>query len=95
VTPIEPCAEGVRIHVKAVPGASRESIAGRLGDRIKLKVAAPAEGGKANDAIRRLLAGALKVRASQIRIESGLSHPEKTYVVAGVSESDARRALGL
>ena len=39
------------IRVKAVPGASRDEIAGPLGDRLKIRIAAPPEGGKANKAI--------------------------------------------
>ncbi|MBL0871655.1 MAG: DUF167 domain-containing protein, partial [Phycisphaerales bacterium] len=46
------------VRVKAVPGSRREEIAGVLGDRLKVRVSAPPEKGKANDAIVELVTGA-------------------------------------
>lgn len=86
---------GVRIAVKAVPGASRDQIVGALGDRLKIKVAAPPEGGKANKAIAEVLAAALGVKTSAVTIVSGAGHPEKVVRVEGVSPGIARARLGL
>jgi len=47
---------------QAVPGASRSGIAGVLGDRLKVRISAPPEAGKANDAICELIAQALASR---------------------------------
>ena len=47
--------DDLEIRVKAVPGAKREEIAGALGDRLKIRVAQPPEGGRANP-FRRLTA---------------------------------------
>jgi len=74
---------GVLIRVKAVPGASRDQIAGVLGDRLKVKVAAPPEGGKANRAICALLAKELGVKPSRVEIVSGATSAEKVVRVAG------------
>ena len=48
----------VLIRVKVVPGASRAGIAGVLGDRLKVRVSAPAEGGRANKAVCAVIAAA-------------------------------------
>lgn len=71
----------VMIRVKAVPGASRDQIVGVLGDRMKIKVVAPPEGGKANGAIRALLARELGVKPAGVHLVSGASSPEKAFCV--------------
>ena len=45
-----------RLPVKVVPGAARSEVAGRLGAAVKVRVAAPPEGGQANRAVCALLA---------------------------------------
>lgn len=84
---------GIRLKIKAVPGASREGIAGWLGDALKVRVTAPAEGGKANEAIEELLAGALGIPRRSVRIVAGGSSPRKVVEVSGISAEEARRRL--
>jgi uncharacterized protein (TIGR00251 family) len=80
---IEQHGDDVLIHIKAVPGASRDQVAGAVGDRLKVRISAPPEGGKANRAICRLLAKALGVKAKDVTIESGQTSPEKVIRIAG------------
>jgi uncharacterized protein (TIGR00251 family) len=75
----------VRLLVKAVPGAKRDEIAGRLGERLKVRVAAPPEDGKANAAICALVAEALGVKTRDVRVVSGHSRAEKVLEIDGVS----------
>ena len=84
----------VRIRVKVVPGASADSVAGVLGDRLKVRVSAPAQGGRANEAVREALARTLGVRARDVEIVSGQTSPEKLIRVQGVDAARARAALG-
>ena len=70
-----------RLAVKVVPGSSRDMICGRLGDALKIKVAAPAEKGKANTAVIRLLADRLGVGVEAIAIESGHAAPVKVLTI--------------
>lgn len=72
---------GIELRLKVVPGASRERIAGPLGDRLKLRVAAPAEGGKANRAAVELLAAWL---GTAVELVAGHGHAEKTALARGL-----------
>lgn len=74
------------ILIKAVPGASRDQLAGALGDRLKVRISAPPEGGRANKAICALIANALGVSKSSVEIISGHTNPEKRVRIIGASD---------
>jgi uncharacterized protein (TIGR00251 family) len=76
---------GLELRVKVVPGASRDALAGALGDRLKLRVAAPPEAGKANRAVCALVAGRLGVAERSVSVAAGASSPEKTLLLAGLA----------
>lgn len=85
----------VRVAVKAVPGSSRDAIAGALGDRLKVRVTAPPEDGRANKAVEALLAKACGLSARDASVVSGHTHPEKTVELRGIDAPTALRLLGL
>jgi hypothetical protein len=84
-------AAGVEFAVKVVPGASRDRIAGPLGGALKVAVAAPPEGGRANAAVIELLAAHLGAKRSEVEIVGGRNRPQKRIRVRGVP-IDAIRA---
>ena len=69
------------LHVQ--PGARATGFAGQHGDRIKLKLAAPAVDGKANDALIAFLAAHYKVAKRDVRIVAGLRSRRKRVVIEG------------
>ncbi len=77
--------DGIAVRVKAVPGASRDEIVGALGDHLKVRVAAPPEGGRANSAIAALIAAAAGVPAQAVTLEAGASASRKVFAVRGCS----------
>ncbi len=77
--------EGVALRVKVVPGASRSKVVGMLGDRLKLAVAAPPEGGKANKAVCKLIAEGLGVPGRDVEVSVGTSKPQKTLTITGLT----------
>lgn len=83
----------VLIAVKAVPGASRDEVAGALGDRLKVRVSAAAEDGKANKAICALIAETLGVARKRVRVVAGMSSAEKTVLVEGMGAVELRTKL--
>ena len=91
---IEPASDGlVWIHAKVIPGSSRTTVAGTRGTRIRIKVAAPAEGGRANKALIKYFARVLRVSPSNIRLVRGMTSPEKTLELRGLSAEDVRNHL--
>jgi uncharacterized protein (TIGR00251 family) len=82
------------LPVKVVPGASRDGIAGWLGEALKVRVCAPAERGKANAAVERLIAEALGVPERCARVVSGATSARKIIEIDGLDEAEVRRLLG-
>lgn len=78
-------AGGAAFHVKVVPGASRDRIAGALGDALKIAVARPPSGGEANRALVKLLAKALNLPPQHIEIYRGHTSPRKQILVSNIS----------
>ena len=83
----------LKVHVQ--PGAGRSAIVGRHGDSVKVKVAAPPEGGRANDACAALLAEALGVKAAEVTLASGGSSRSKRFSVTGLERDDLVQRLEL
>ena len=82
------------LSVKVVPGAKRDEITGRLGDAIKVRVSAAPENGKANAACASVLAAALGVKLSQIRLVRGQTQPRKVFEIEGLTQADLDARVG-
>jgi uncharacterized protein (TIGR00251 family) len=77
------------VHVKVVPGSSRNCVAGRYGDGIKVQVSAPPEDGEANQAVVNVIAAALGLKPQQVRIIKGHTQPRKVVEIAGMEQVEA------
>jgi len=86
---------GVVFSAKIVPGASRTCIGGLLDDKLKIKIAAAAKKGKANQCLREFLAGQLGVRNRDVRIVSGQRRPVKDVQITGISAEELLSKLSL
>ena len=69
----------LELHVQ--PGAKRSEFAGKHGDRLKIRLAAPAHEGRANDALVEFLAGYYRVPRRNVTIVSGLRSRQKRVVI--------------
>lgn len=92
---IESHPQGAVIHVKVVPGASRDKIVGELGDALKVAVSKPPQGGAANDAVIKLLAKQLGIPKANIRIVRGQASPRKEIQIIGLTINLIVQRLGL
>lgn len=79
------------LHVQ--PRARTTGVAGRHGDAIRIRLAAPPVDGAANAELCRFLAERLDVPTRAVRIASGAAGRRKTIAVEGLTTADAVRLL--
>src|SRR4051812_39094281 len=71
----------LRLHVQ--PGAGRTAVSGVHGDALKVRVAAPPDKGRANDACRDLVAELADVKPSAVELTSGATSRSKRFTITG------------
>lgn len=86
---------GVEISVRAQPRASRSEVVGLHGAQIKIRIAAPPVDGAANTELIKLLAKALGVSRSALRVVRGEGSRSKVVRAEGATVAQTRVALGL
>jgi uncharacterized protein len=79
------------VHV--VPRARATAVAGRHGDALKIRVAAPPVDGAANAELVRFLADRLNVPRGAITVAAGQTGRRKTVKIEGVTTAAALRIL--
>ena len=72
------------LTVRAVPGARRSEVADASGAVLRIRIAAPAVEGKANDELRSFVAGLFGTRRSAVTIVQGDRGRNKVVRVEGV-----------
>jgi uncharacterized protein (TIGR00251 family) len=82
-----------RVRLRVVPNARKSEVAGVHGDAIKVKIAAPALDGRANEALLEFIAAKLGVARREVALVSGEKSRDKTIAVDGLDETDARARL--
>lgn len=81
----QPTCQGYLLKVQVVPGARRTEVVGRHGDRLKVRVAALPEKGRANETLLDFLAEALKVPRHALHLLGGATSRAKVVVVQDLS----------
>ncbi len=76
------------LTVRVMPSARENRIDGWYGHALRLRVRAPPEKGKANEAVIRLLAELLEVPPARIRVVRGTASRDKLIEVEGLEEVD-------
>jgi hypothetical protein len=82
-----------RLRLRVAPGAGRNEVVGRHGDLWKVRVSAAPEGGKANEAVLGLLAGALDVPRQALTLVTGHGSRDKLVELDGLDAGEAERRL--
>ncbi|HVN83976.1 MAG TPA: DUF167 family protein [Candidatus Binatia bacterium] len=83
----------VRLRVRLQPRASRDRIVGLHGTALKAQVTAPPVEGAANAALEQLVAQAVGVGRSSVRVISGITSREKVVEVATLDSVAIARRL--
>ena len=81
------------LPVRALPGARQNQVRGEQDGALKVSVTQVAEKGKANAALRDVLAKALGLRKSQVELVAGETQAQKRFLIRGVSQSDLQARL--
>lgn len=84
----------VAFAVRVTPRASRDAIQGEYQGALKVRVTAPPVDGRANDAVRQLLAERLKVPVSAVKILGGEKSRNKRVQISGISRRRVLEFLG-
>ena len=92
---VKEIAGGVVFDVKVVPGSSKTAFGGLLGDMLKVKVAAAAQKGKANQCLIEFLTQQLGVKRKAVSITAGITSPVKQIRITGITAEDLLRLLNL
>ena len=79
--------------MRVVPGARRPAVVGRHGSAWKVRVSAPPEGGRANQAVLGLLADTLGLPRRALSIANGLGSRDKVVACDGLSADEIERRL--
>ncbi len=80
-----------RLLVHVQPRAKRSEVAGRHGDAVKVRLAAPPVDGAANEELVRFMAETLRLPRRAVRVVAGLTARRKTIEVDGISSEDLER----
>jgi uncharacterized protein (TIGR00251 family) len=82
-----------RVELRVSPGAARNEIVGRYGEGWKVRVAARAERGRANQELLEFLAATLGVRPARLRLVTGQGARDKLVEIDGMTRDEADRLL--
>jgi uncharacterized protein (TIGR00251 family) len=86
---------GAQFALRVQPRASRNAIAGTIGDAVKLAITAPPVDGKANEAVVKYLADLFGVPKSNVVIVSGETGRNKLIAIRGMRAEQVLKALNL
>jgi len=77
------------LSVRVTPGARRSEVIDASGDRLRIRVAAPALEGRANAEVERFVAALFGVRRSAVSLVRGERSRDKTLRIAGIESPPA------
>lgn len=81
----QPTSDGVLLHLRIQPRASRTEIAEIYGESLRIRLQSPALENRANQELILFLAKALNLKKSQIQMAAGEKSRDKKVAISGES----------
>lgn len=85
----------MKLQIKVIPSSSKDCIVGWLENTLKIKVKAPADKGKANKAVIKLLEENLKLAKGTISITNGITSGNKIIEIDGINDDVIHQKLSV
>jgi uncharacterized protein len=82
------------LRVRVTPRAARNELAGERDGALLVRVTAPPEGGRANTAVCRVIAKALRIAPTRVSVARGAGSRDKLIRVEGLEQADLAPLLG-
>ena len=86
-------AASTRVRLRVSPGSGRSEIVGRHGGAWRVRVAAPPDHGRANEAVLKLVADALAVPRAAVTLVSGHGGRDKIVELSGIGPTVVEHRL--
>jgi uncharacterized protein (TIGR00251 family) len=83
----------MKLQIKVTPSSSKDCIVGWLENRLKIKVKAPADRGKANKAVIKLLEGSLELAKGSVSITNGTTSGNKIIEIDAINDDAIHQKL--
>lgn len=81
------------VEVRVNPGSKKTKVQGAYGNRLKVQLTAPPEGGKANSQLLSCLADWLEIPTHLLSIKRGQTSRDKIVSFQGLSKSDLENRI--
>lgn len=92
---VRPSKDGVLLRLRVSPGSKRNFVNGLYGEAaVRLSVAAPPVGGRANAEVEKFLSRLFGVPRGDVSVVGGASGRDKTVLVRGARPEHVRARLG-
>ena len=85
--------DGTMLAVHVQPGAGRTEVVGRHGDALKIRVAAPPTGNRANEAVVELVAREFALKEADVVVTAGATSRQKRLQLTGLDVRAASRIV--
>lgn len=85
--------DGVLLSVHVQPGAGSTEVVGRHDNALKIRVAAPPTGGRANESVIELLADTFGLKKADLELVSGASGRRKKFRLGDLDQVAAAKHI--